>query len=337
MLVLDEPTAWLPAGEVNQLLDRIRSLREHGHTVMLVTHRLTEALDTADNVTILRDGHHVVTRRVEGLDEASLAKLIVGRTVEVGRSASSDAREEERPAVLEVEHLSGGPIEDVSFTVRAGEIVGLAGLLGSGRTEILDMLSGSMARTGGTVRLLDREVNFKHPADAITAGIAHLPEDRLNQASFLDLTITDNFTAPSLKRFFRPPTIRRNEERAAMEEAIDGPLKIKASGPDALMWTLSGGNQQKVVVGRWLATAPKLLLLDEPTSALDPVGRRIVRELLEEMRGSWTSPLAISTRRRMPPERFFTCLSRHCVSSTASSSSSIRRFRLSRGTPYNLA
>jgi len=295
VLVLDEPTAWLPAGEVNQLLDRIRSLREHGHTVMLVTHRLTEALETADNVTILRDGHHVETRHVEGLDEGSLARLIVGRSVEVGRSAPSDPAQEGAPPVLQVEHLSGGPIEDVSFSVRAGEIVGLAGLLGSGRTEILDMLSGSMERTRGTVRLLDREVAFKHPADAINAGIAHLPEDRLNQASFPDLSITDNFTAPSLKRFFRPPTIRRNEERAAMSAAISGPLEIKASGPDALMWTLSGGNQQKVVVGRWLATAPKLLLLDEPSQGVDVGARQQIHGMIRQSAADGMAVLVVTS------------------------------------------
>ena len=194
-----------------------------------------------------------------------------------------------------MEHLSGGPIEDVSFTVRAGEIVGLAGLLGSGRTEILDMLSGSMPRTAGTVRLLDRDVEFKHPADAIVAGIAHLPEDRLNQASFPDLTITDNFTAPSLKRFFRPPTIRRNEERAAMVAAIDGPLKIKASGPDALMWTLSGGNQQKVVVGRWLATAPKLLLLDEPSQGVDVGARQEIHGMIRQSAAEGMAVLVVTS------------------------------------------
>jgi ABC-type sugar transport system ATPase subunit len=183
----------------------------------------------------------------------------------------------------------------VSFTVRAGEIVGLAGLLGSGRTEILDMLSGSMPRASGTVRLEDREVAFKHPADAILAGIAHLPEDRLNQASFPDLTITDNFTAPSLKRYFKPPTIRRNAERKAMNEAISGPLRIKASGPDALMWTLSGGNQQKVVVGRWLATSPKLLLLDEPSQGVDVGARQEIHGMIRQSAAEGMAVLVVTS------------------------------------------
>lgn len=307
VLVLDEPTAALARTEVSLLHGHVRRLRDQGHAVMVVSHRLGEVFEIADDVTVLRDGAHVATRRVAEIDEAELTLLITGGP---HRFASADSSDSPAPAApvalpdssapsapspggavaLAVDHLGGGRIRDASLQLRAGEIVGLAGLVGSGRTELFDLLAGATRPTTGIIEVNGERVTFGHPHDAIAAGISRVPEDRLVDGTFPDRTVAENLSAGRVRRFFKFPIVRRGDELRDARHIIEGPLRIKVSGPTAPLWTLSGGNQQKVVVGRSLATEPTILLLDEPTQGVD-VGAR--SELHERFRAEADRGMAV--------------------------------------------
>lgn len=292
ILVLDEPTASLPEDEVRLLLENLRRCRDAGQTIVYVTHRLGEVLRIADAFTVLRDGRHVMTEPAEGVTEERLVSLIVGRSI--SQVFPSMGRGQEEFSVLEVRGLAGGPLRDVSFSLARKEVLGIAGLLGSGRTELLRMIFGAYPRAKGEILLGASPVHFTHPSQAIARGIAYVPEDRLGEAAFLDLDVRENYSAATLRDFFNGTFIRKARERLATADAI-ARFRIKTQGDQAAMSTLSGGNQQKVIVGRWLAERPGLLLLDEPTQGVD-VGARadtydFVRQTVEE----GTSVLLVSS------------------------------------------
>lgn len=292
ILVLDEPTASLPEEEVRVLLDSIALCRGAGQTIVYVTHRLDEVLQIADRYTMLRDGHHVVTESAEGLTEDKLVSLIVGRAL--GAATPASARVDEDIAALEVRHLSGGPLRDVSFRLGRKEVLGIAGLLGSGRTELLRMIFGAYPRASGEILLGAKPVHFHHPADAMARGVAYVPEDRLKDAAFLDLDVRENLSAATLKQFFNGMFIKKRRERLAAIDAITR-FRVKTPGEAAVMSTLSGGNQQKVIVGRWLAERPTILLLDEPTHGVDVGARADTYEFIRQVVEEGTSVLLVSS------------------------------------------
>ncbi len=292
VLILDEPTASLPASEVEVLLTKLRTARENGQTIIFVSHRLDEILDVADAVTILRDGEHVVTRSAIGLDENQLIELIVGRTLSTVFPSMPDTQEQLN--VLEVEHLSGGPLVDISFGLARKEVLGIAGLLGSGRSELLRMIFGAYPRSGGTIRLGAQAVEFDHPRDAMDLGIAYVPEDRPGDAAFLDLPVCDNYSAATLKRYFNGLFLRRHRERTDALAAVER-YRVKAASDLAAMSTLSGGNQQKVIVGRWLADRPSILLLDEPTQGVDVGARADIYEFVRQAVNEGTSVIVVTS------------------------------------------
>ncbi|GAA4701370.1 sugar ABC transporter ATP-binding protein [Pseudonocardia yuanmonensis] len=272
VLVLDEPTASLPEHEVSVLLDALRRYAAAGQTILYVSHRMDEVLSLTDAMTVLRDGQHVITCSTEGMTEAEMVSHIVGRPVErVFAEPAADPDTVGEP-VLEVDGLAGGPLRGIDLNVRAGEIVGIAGLLGTGRTELLRMIFGDHPVEAGTIRLEGSTVRPRTPGEAMRLGIAHVPEHREAEAAFLDMSVRENLSAAEVVKYWVGGRLDRRRERRDADRAI-ADFAVRTAGQDALMSSLSGGNQQKVVLARWLRRNPRLLLLDEPTQGVD-VGAR---------------------------------------------------------------
>jgi ribose transport system ATP-binding protein len=276
LLILDEPTAALADADVQILLASLRRSAARGQTIIFISHRLDEVLGFTDRVSVLRDGELVGTRDTAELDETSLYELIVGREYIAPPTRSAPAAV--GTPMLEVEGLAVGPLREVDLTVRAGEVVGVAGLLGSGRTELLRAIFGDLRPTAGRVKLDGAEVRFRDARAAMAAGLAFVPEDR-RQASFHDYSVEWNMAIANLGRFWRAGRVDRGRIRAEAGTAMTD-FGVKASSSRALMSTLSGGNQQKVILARWLRRDPRLLLLDEPTQGVDIGARNEIYELV---------------------------------------------------------
>lgn len=279
-LVLDEPTAALPKLEVEKLIAAIRNCAAAGQTIVFVSHRIDEVLAIADVVTVLRDGENVITRPAEGLSKGELIEHIMGRPFHVDALESTGPRAPKgRAPVLRVRRLRGGPVIDASFDVVAGEVVGIAGLLGSGRTEILRMIFGALAREAGDLDLAGQTMEAKSTAEPMARGVAYVPEDRGPDAAFPELTVRENLSTVVLGRYWRAPRFQHRAERADAEADIER-FGIRTTGDGAPFASLSGGNQQKVVLARWLRRKPRLLLLDEPTAGIDVGARADVYALI---------------------------------------------------------
>ena len=291
VLILDEPTASLPAAEAATLLAGLRALAEEGHAVLLVTHRLDEVTRAADEATVLRDGRTVARRRVAETAPGDLVALVAGAASPepvdgAGHRSepSSGARAGEAGVasgstpVLRVDGLAVGPLRGVSFSAGAGEIVGVAGLLGSGRSALLEALFGARPRRSGRVELAGSVLAPRSPAHAMAAGVALVPEQRA-RALFPARSLAENLSMAELDRFWRRGRIDRAAERHAAADDVER-YGIRAPSPMAPVRALSGGNQQKAVVARWLRRDPTLLLLDEPTLGVDVGARAEIHALV---------------------------------------------------------
>jgi rhamnose transport system ATP-binding protein len=284
IVIMDEPTASLTQKEQHLLFKVVRDLCESGVGVVYISHRLEEIFALADRVTVLRDGESVGTNRVDTLTEDQMIKLMVGREV-----SSIYPPTEGEPGEVVVRLLNLGcavsGVQGVTLDVRAGEIVGMAGLVGAGRTELARILFGITPADSGEIILNGELVKIASPRDAISRGIAYVPEDRRRHGVILEMPISHNITMAIHPSFF-PKTWLRFEAESEMARDFIRDLGIKAYGPDAPGGSLSGGNQQKVSVARWLATRPKLLILDEPTQGVDVGAKseihRIIRSLAKE-------------------------------------------------------
>jgi D-xylose transport system ATP-binding protein len=274
ILILDEPTAALNDAEARTLFRIIDSLRARGLGLLYISHRLEEVLTLADRVTILRDGRSVATHSRGDIDRKKMISLMVGREIsqvfpEIHRSTKDIALE---VCNLSVEHpdIAGRMVlRDINFEVHAGEVLGVAGLMGSGRTALLNVLFGSFPRSySGEIRLNGSAINITRPSDAIDRGIALVTEDRKRLGLSLSASIADNMTLVALRRFASANILKKQQEMSSVERMMSD-LRVKASSPETTVETLSGGNQQKVVLGRWLMNDPKILLLDEPTRGID--------------------------------------------------------------------
>jgi len=270
VLVLDEPTAPLPSHEVDVLLEAVRRLARAGEAIVYVSHRLDEVLSVSDRVTVLRDGHRVAERPVAGLDEATLVGDIVGATLDRLYPEMPPPRLGE--PVLSVRGLRGGPVRDVSFDLAPGEVLGIGGLVGSGRTTLLELLFGARPRDGGEVHVDGRVATLASPRDGMRAGLAYVPEDRARDSAFLDLGIPENMSAADPARYWRGGRFRHRREREDARADVAA-LGIRAPSLGAPLLQLSGGNQQKVVLDRWLRRQTRVLLLDEPTQGVDIASR----------------------------------------------------------------
>ena len=270
LLILDEPTSSLPAAEAELLLRTLRGYADAGQAILYVSHRLDEVLRTADRITVLRDGVKVGTYQAAELDEDGLIELILGRAIERAFPAVPPVTAHE--PVLEVRNLVAGPLRDVNLTVGRGEVLGVAGLLGSGRSELLRAIFGDLRITSGTVALDGRRCQIHSPHDAIEAGIGYVPENRLADGVFHDLAVFTNVSMANLSEYWRHGRMASRDMRRDALDLMER-FHIKAASADVPIATLSGGNQQKAVLARWLRREPRLLLLDEPTHGVD-VGAR---------------------------------------------------------------
>jgi len=293
IVVMDEPTASLTSREVDGLFEVIRRLREAQVGVIYISHRLEEIFAVADRITVLRDGLSVDTRAAAGVEPRELIRLMVGRDISaVFPKASVDIG----APVLAVEGLTSAAagIRDVTLTVGRGEILGIAGLVGSGRTELARTLFGLTPADSGTIRVNGAAIRITSPADAIRAGIAYVPEDRRQHGVVLDLSIAANTSLASLGAVSRRGLIDRGRERAVAQDYVDR-LRIKAPSVLAEVGTLSGGNQQKVALARWLSTNPAVIILDEPTQGVDVGSTAEIHALMQLLVARGLAILMISS------------------------------------------
>jgi rhamnose transport system ATP-binding protein len=291
VLILDEPTASLSAHEVARLFTIVRRLRDRGVSILFVSHRLDEVFELCDRATVFRDGRQVITTATAGLTTADLVRHMVGRAVSLFPKVTTPVGD----VLLEVAGLTrAGTFRDVSFSVRAGEIVGFAGLVGAGRTEVARVLFGIDRRDAGTITLGGKPVDFASPSAALHAGIAYLPEDRHQQGLVLDFTIAQNVTLPILPRLFPRFLIHASAERK-VAHAYTEQFNVRMTGVDQLVGALSGGNQQKVVLAKWLASEPRVLILDEPTRGIDIGAKVEVHRIISELAASGLGIILISS------------------------------------------
>lgn len=293
VIVMDEPTARLATHEAAALMETFRQLRARGTTILFVSHFLDEVLSVADTVTVLRDGALVDTRPVAEFTHDSLIESMIGRSLEATFPAK-----ELRPAaapVLIVEGLRrAGVFEDVSFTVGEGEIVVLAGLVGSGRSEVVRALFGADPVTGGAVRLDQEAVAFTHPAQALKRRVSLIPESRKTEGLFLDFSLTDNIVLPVLRRFVSGGVISARRALHGAEQAMAS-VGVKAASGRVPATSLSGGNQQKVLFARSLLGQPRLLIADEPTRGVDVGAKRQIYELVVDHARSGMGVVVVSS------------------------------------------
>jgi ribose transport system ATP-binding protein len=277
VLVLDEPTAMLPRHEVRILFDAVERVRSRGVGVIYVSHRLEEVFALANRVTVLRDGRRVATHPVAQLDQARLVALMVGGEALASHAEAATARRDE--GLLSVESLSGSVLRDVSFAADGGEILGIAGLTGSGREEVLPLVFGARKRTRGRIRIAGSPLETAQPRHAISAGVAFLPSDRHRLGSVTTLSVRENLTLTDLRRHSSGlGALRRRAERAEVLDWIKA-IDVRPADPDVPFATLSGGNQQKVVLAKWLRLKPRVLLLDEPTQGVDVHAKAVIHRL----------------------------------------------------------
>ena len=293
ILIMDEPTASLTQTEVQLLLQVVRDLRAQGVGVIYISHRLDEIFEVADRVTVLRDGESVGTHPVSGMDEAALIRLMIGREVSAIYPPSERAPSE---VVLAVRQLACGAsgLRDVSFEVRAGEIFGLAGLVGAGRTELARVLFGLTPADAGTIALRGQTVRIRDPRDAIAHGISYVPEDRRRHGVILEMPIAANMTMAIHPRLFPGAWLRFDAERALAQKYIRD-LAVKTPSGELPGGALSGGNQQKVALARWLATEPKVLILDEPTQGVDVGAKAEIHKIIRRLAAEGLAVIMISS------------------------------------------
>ena len=289
VLVLDEPTASLPRHESEMLLEFVQRRAEGGQTVVFVSHRLQEVLSVASRFTVLRDGK--VAGSLQGAPgEDELVELIAGTGVERSRSTGvADAGE----VVFKMAGVTAAHVSDLNLVVNRGEIVGLAGLQGSGRSTVLELAFGVVPAEAGSMELEGLPYAPRDVRTAMARGVALVPEQRLADAAFVDMSLCDNLTAAVIPRYWRG-WVRRNEQRRDSHDLI-GKFGVKAPGPLAPFVTLSGGNQQKAIVARWLRREPTLILLDEPTQGVDIVARHDIYNTIREAAGRGAGVIVASS------------------------------------------
>lgn len=280
ILVLDEPTASLALHESTRLLEQVRRRADKGQTVVMVSHRLQEVLSVAHDFTVFRDGKVVGNLIDASPTEDELVEIMAGSLVKSLRPTGSvsHSRHEE---VVKLTNVHGGPLRGVNLTVHAGEIVGIAGLVGSGRSSLLQNIFGAVRPTKGTITLNGEEFAPKHIEDAMDAGVALVPEDRGHDAAFADLTVRENIAASVLRENWVKGWISRTKERSVARGLIND-FSVKVAGPEALFSSMSGGNQQKVILARWMQRKPSLLLLDEPTQGVDVMSRADIYSVIRD-------------------------------------------------------
>jgi len=293
VLLMDEPTAALTPNEVKDLFAIMRKLRDQGTAIVFVSHRLEEVFEICDRITVLRDGELVGVRKTGETSIDEIIRMMVGRPLSVLFEKGSNHQIGE--PVLQVSHLSRiMKFEDISFEVRSGEIVGVAGLVGSGRTEVARALFGTLDIDSGSIQLNGRDVKIKNPGQALSVGLIYLPEDRQHHGLLMPMDVTLNMTLSILGRIAPGGWLREKSEREITREYVDK-LRIMLRSLDQPVRELSGGNQQKVVISKWLLTQPKVMILDEPTRGIDIGAKAEVHRLMGELAAQGMAILMISS------------------------------------------
>jgi rhamnose transport system ATP-binding protein len=285
LLIMDEPTASLSERETRVLFNLIRQLKASGVSILYVSHRLDEVFELSDRVTVLRDGKFVATNATAQIDKEKLIQLMVGRELlsvdHAPRGRKGDAAA--GPVMLEVVNLTrGGAFRDVSFNVRAGEIVGMAGLVGAGRSEVARVIFGADKADGGHVLVNGQRLRGGSVREAMDRGVGMVPEDRQHLGLVLQLPVSVNLSLTKLDSLTTMGLISSRKERALVASLITN-LQVKTASPAALAQTLSGGNQQKLVAGKWLASRPRVLILDEPTRGVDVGAKAEIHKLVRQL------------------------------------------------------
>ncbi len=288
ILIMDEPTSALTEAEVERLYRVIQRLRERGVTILYISHKMDEIFRLSDRITVLRDGEWVATKSRDETSPREITHLMVGREIEATDLPATRPRGE---VCLEVRHLSlpwpgharGWRLKDVNLTLRRGEILGIAGLMGAGRTELLECLFGASPEIPqGQILLNDRPVRFRHPSEARVAGIAMVTEDRKRLGLFAQMSVGENITICNLAEVTRGSVLSRRREDAMAQGAVER-LSVKTASTFAPITSLSGGNQQKCLIGRWLLTNPQVLLLDDPTRGVDVGAKAELYRLMDRL------------------------------------------------------
>jgi ribose transport system ATP-binding protein len=296
VIIMDEPTSSLTQRETDRLYEVIDDLRRQGVSIVYISHRLAEVKRVADRAVVLRDGRYAGALAREEICHENLVRLMVGRDLRQfyprRHGVAADA-----PVRLDVRDVlyTGGPPHPATFALRGGEIVGMAGLVGAGRTELAEALFGIRRLTAGTVKLDGVPLTIRHPRKAVAAGLLLVPEDRRRHGLVLEESIRENFALPNMDQLTAALGLIRPGRERRLADGLIGRLGVRASGPGQPAGQLSGGNQQKVVLGKWLARRPKVLVLDEPTRGVDVGARSEIYGLMDQLAGQGVAILMISS------------------------------------------
>jgi ribose transport system ATP-binding protein len=291
ILIMDEPSAPLTTSEVGILFEIIRKLKEKGVTIIYISHRIEEVFEISDRVTVMRDGEYIGTRFTHETERKELISLMVGR--ELTETYPAGTRKP-GSTVLEVKKLCGNGIKDISFSLSKGEILGLSGLVGSGRTELVRTIFGAEPAESGEILLEGKSVRIKSPKDAIKMGIGLIPEDRKRQGIFLELDVKTNISLAAIKDLCKFTVVNKRAENILSADYKER-LKIKTPGLKQKVKNLSGGNQQKVVLAKWLATKTKILFFDEPSRGIDVGAKQEIYSLMRRLTDSGMAIIMISS------------------------------------------
>lgn len=292
ILIMDEPSAVLGEKDLEKLFEVVRSLQARGIGIIYISHRLKEIFELADEVTVLKDGRYVATRDISEVTMDDLVKLMVGRDLQ-------DVYPKRTPKLgdmaLEVNNISReGVLHDISFNLRAGEIIGFSGITGSGRTELARVIFGADPYTGGEMKLYGQPYKVRSPGDAISKGVALVTEDRKGQGLLLKLAVTQNTTISGLNQLTQLGVIKLKEELELVKEYIRQ-LSIKTPGPNFLVVNMSGGNQQKVVLARWLSRGVRVFIMDEPTRGIDVGSKSEIYQIMADLAAQGVAIMMISS------------------------------------------
>lgn len=280
IVILDEPTAALSHREIQDLYALINRLKAQGKAILFISHKLDEIFHICDRYHIFRDGEHIAKGKIDDITEEAMVSAMVGRNVDQVYPKREVALGDE---VMSVNRLSyAQEFADISFSIKKGEIIGFYGLVGSGRTEVMQALFGVVGKVDGQVIFDGESVAIQSPRDAIAKGLVYVPEERQSQGAILEFPISQNISLPQLNRVSSKGMINASKEKALAEKFFDK-LQVKASGIEQQVGNLSGGNQQKVVIGKWLATQPKVVILDEPTKGIDIGSKSAVHEFMGQL------------------------------------------------------
>ncbi|MGL6130791.1 MAG: sugar ABC transporter ATP-binding protein [Fusobacteriaceae bacterium] len=291
LIVMDEPTDALTENETKSLFNVIRKLKGEGKSIIYISHRLKEIPEICDDITILRDGQFVEEAVVKDIDESYIIKSMVGRNLD---DQFPNLSVEPGDTVLKVQNLTGEHVEDISFSLRKGEILGVAGLMGAGRSELFKTIYGYYKQDSGKIILDGEEISINSPEDGVKGGIAYVSEDRKGDGLVLGLSVKENMTLSSLKSFSKKLSLNKTLEKKSVDDFIQK-FRIKTPSQNAIIKNLSGGNQQKVAIAKALLTNPKILILDEPTRGVDVGAKKEIYDVINELKAKGLSIVMISS------------------------------------------